>query len=147
MLAPLAARSSTRVVPDEVPSYRRPPPSADDCLSVEQVHALLADFLRPRTLTRPRSQEQQHHQERPQQGTLLTLAAAREAPMQDRDQVLARSQAAARIMNAGLRALNAGAMDEAAYQVLLQAVRTGTAIPPALAGILTRFDTAAEDGG
>jgi hypothetical protein len=67
-----------------------------------------------------------------------------DAPTQDRDQILARSRVAARMMDAGLRALNAGSIDEAAYQTLLQAVRTGRAISPALARIIARFDMPVE---
>jgi hypothetical protein len=68
----------------------------------------------------------------------------RDTAPQDRGPILERSRAAARTMDAGLRALNAGAIDEAAYQTLLQAVRTGTAIPPALARIIARFDMPVE---
>ncbi len=50
-------------------------------------------------------------------------------------------------MDAGLRALKAGGIDEAAYQTLLQAVRTGTTIPPTLARIIVRFDTPPERQG
>jgi hypothetical protein len=61
--------------------------------------------------------------------------------------MLERSRSAARTLDAGLRALKAGGMDEAAYQTLLQVVRTGRAIPPALARIIARFDTPAERHG
>jgi hypothetical protein len=133
--------------PDGVPSYLRPPPSGDECITVEQVHALVADFLGPHTLTGPRPQGDRHRGESPQQGTPGTPAAARNTSTQARGQMLARSRAAARTLDAGLRALNAGAIDEAAYQAFLQAVRAGTALPPALAGILARFATPAERHG
>jgi len=61
--------------------------------------------------------------------------------------MLERSRSAARTMDAGLGALKAGGIDEAAYQTLLQAVRTGTTIPPTLARSIARFDTPPERQG
>jgi hypothetical protein len=143
-LTPASVRAPAPASPDEGPSYRRPPPSGDDRMPIEQVHALVADFLGPRTLTSSWTQEHPHRGESPQQGTPGTPAAARDAPTQARGQMLARSRAAGRTLDAALRALNAGAIDEAAYQALLQGVRAGTAIAPALAGIIARFDAPAE---
>lgn len=67
-LPPAAARAPARASPEAVPSHLRPPPSGDDCLSVEQVRALVADFLRPRTLPRTRIQEDRHRRYAPQGG-------------------------------------------------------------------------------
>lgn len=130
-----------------MPSHLRPPPSGDDCLSVEQVHDLVAHFLGPHTLPRTRTQEDRHRRESPQEGTPAKPAAARDVPTEDRGQMVARSRYAAHTMDAGLKALKAGSIDEAAYETLLQAVRTGTAIPPTLAGIIARFDTPADRHG
>jgi hypothetical protein len=146
-LNPSASLAAAPGSPDEVPSHRRPPPSRDDRLSAEEVHDLVAHFLDPQGLTNARSQEGRHRRDAPQASIPQKAATVRDAPIQDRSQMLARSRAAARAMDAGLRALNAGAIDEAAYQALLQAVRTGTAIPPALASIIARFDTPPQHQG
>jgi hypothetical protein len=146
-LKPSAARAPARASPEEVPSHLRPPPSGDDRISVAQVHELVAHFLGQHTLTSTSAQEGPHRRDRPQEGTPAKPAAERHAPTQDRGQMLERSRSAARTMDAGRRALKAGSMDEATYQTLLQAVRTGTTIPPTLARIIARFDTPAERQG
>jgi large exoprotein involved in heme utilization and adhesion len=94
-LNPSASVAVAPASPDGLPSYLRPPPSGDDCMPIEQVHALVADFLGPRTLTGPRTQGDRLQRESPRQGTPGTPAAARDAPTQARGQMLARSRAAA----------------------------------------------------
>jgi hypothetical protein len=57
-------------------------------MPIEQVHALVADFLGPRTLISLRTQEHRPRRESPQKGTPSKPAAARDAPTQDRGQML-----------------------------------------------------------
>jgi hypothetical protein len=146
-LAPTVPRAAAPAPPDEVPSHRRPPPSGDDRMPIEQVHDLVAHFLGQHTLSGARTQADRPRRHAPQEGTPATPHATRETRTQDRGQMLAHSRAAARVMDAVLRALNAGAIDETGYQTVLQALRTGTAIPPALEGLITRFDMPAERHG
>jgi hypothetical protein len=116
-------------------------------MPIEQVHDLVAQFLEQHTLSSARTPADRHQRESSQKGTPSKPAAARDAPTQARGQLLALSRSAGRTMDAGLRALNAGALDKMAYQTLLQAVRTGTAITPALARIIVLYDTPGERHG